>query len=45
MHWGTFQLADEGRDEPVTALAAARAAAGVQSGEFRVVAPGESVVI
>jgi L-ascorbate metabolism protein UlaG (beta-lactamase superfamily) len=45
MHWGTFQLTDEGRDEPLTALTAARAEAGMQAGEFRIVAPGESVVI
>ncbi len=45
MHWGTFQLTDEGRDEPVAALAAARDAQGVSSEAFRTVAPGESVTI
>ena len=45
MHWGTFQLTDEGRDEPVRALVAARAAAGLQEDEFRVLAPGQSLVI
>ncbi len=45
MHWGTFQLTDEGRDEPVEALAAARNAAGVRPEEFRILAPGESVVV
>jgi len=45
MHWGTFQLTDEGRDEPVAHLVEARRAAGVASEEFRVVAPGESIVI
>jgi L-ascorbate metabolism protein UlaG (beta-lactamase superfamily) len=45
MHWGTFQLTDEGRDEPVAALAAARDANGVPREAFRVVAPGECVTI
>lgn len=45
MHWGTFQLTDEGRDEPVEALAAARHAAGVTPEAFRALAPGESVVV
>ncbi len=43
MHWGTFQLTDEGRDEPVEALAAARDGAGLAADEFRIVAPGGSV--
>jgi L-ascorbate metabolism protein UlaG (beta-lactamase superfamily) len=43
MHWGTFQLTDEGRDEPPRALAAAQAAAGLDTGTFRVLAPGESL--
>lgn len=42
MHWGAWQLTDEGRDEPPRALAAARAAAGVSPEAFRVVAPGET---
>lgn len=45
MHWGTFQLTDEGRDEPVEALSAARAAAGVPATAFRVISPGESVIV
>jgi L-ascorbate metabolism protein UlaG (beta-lactamase superfamily) len=45
MHWGTFQLTDEGREDPPEALEAARAAAGLPAAEFRVVAPGESVVV
>jgi N-acyl-phosphatidylethanolamine-hydrolysing phospholipase D len=44
MHWGTFQLTDEGRDEPVRALAAARDAAGLSPEEFRVLQPGESMI-
>ena len=43
MHWGTFQLTDEGREDPVLALASARNAAGVAADEFRVLQPGESV--
>ena len=45
MHWGTFQLTDEGRDDPVEALAAAREAAGLAAEEFRIVVPGGSVEI
>lgn len=45
MHWGTFQLTDEGREEPVEMLAVARAATGVRVDEFHVVAPGESAVV
>ena len=45
MHWGTFQLTDEGRDEPSEALAVARAAAGLRTEEFRIVPPGGSVVL
>jgi L-ascorbate metabolism protein UlaG (beta-lactamase superfamily) len=44
MHWGTWPLSDEGRDDPPRALAAARAAAGVSPEEFRVLAPGETIV-
>ncbi len=44
MHWGTFQLTDEARDDPPKALAAARAAAGVEPGAFPILSPGESVV-
>jgi L-ascorbate metabolism protein UlaG (beta-lactamase superfamily) len=45
MHWGTFQLTDEGRDEPVAALAAARTAAGIPADRFRHLSPGESLVV
>jgi L-ascorbate metabolism protein UlaG (beta-lactamase superfamily) len=38
MHWGTFQLTDEGRDDPVRALEAARA----ETDDFVAIAPGES---
>jgi L-ascorbate metabolism protein UlaG (beta-lactamase superfamily) len=45
MHWGTFQLTDEGRDEPPQALAAALNAAGLSTAEFGVLAPGASQVV
>jgi L-ascorbate metabolism protein UlaG (beta-lactamase superfamily) len=38
MHWGTFHLTDEGREEPVRALEAARG----EGDHFAVLAPGES---
>jgi L-ascorbate metabolism protein UlaG (beta-lactamase superfamily) len=45
MHWGTFQLTDEGRDEPVLALRSACAQAGVGAGEFEALEPGASVTV
>jgi L-ascorbate metabolism protein UlaG (beta-lactamase superfamily) len=45
MHWGTFPLTDEGRLEPPAALADALVAAGLPPGSFRVLQPGESVVV
>jgi L-ascorbate metabolism protein UlaG (beta-lactamase superfamily) len=45
MHWGTFQLTDEAREDPVRALAAARAAAGLADNAFQAVEPGVSVVV
>jgi L-ascorbate metabolism protein UlaG (beta-lactamase superfamily) len=45
MHWGTFQLTDEGRDEPVRALQEAQHAAGMEPEEFSVLVPGESLVL
>jgi L-ascorbate metabolism protein UlaG (beta-lactamase superfamily) len=44
MHFGTFQLTDEGIDEPLRALDAARRAAGVSAGAFRVLDCGETLV-
>jgi len=41
MHWGTFQLTDEGREEPVRALEAARG----KSDDFVPLAPGESAAV
>jgi L-ascorbate metabolism protein UlaG (beta-lactamase superfamily) len=34
MHWGTFQLTDEAREEPVRALGVAREGAGVGADDF-----------
>jgi L-ascorbate metabolism protein UlaG (beta-lactamase superfamily) len=45
MHWGTFQLTDEGRDDPVVALTAARTAAGIAPEDFRILPPGGRVVV
>ena len=42
MHWGTFQLTDEGRDEPPKALVRVRAAQGVADDDFFVLAIGET---
>lgn len=44
MHWGTFQLTDEGRDEPVLALKAALAAQKLPAAHFTVLQPGETVM-
>ena len=44
MHWGTFQLTDEGRDDPVHELEKAREAAGIDANAFKVLQPGESVI-
>ncbi len=41
MHWGTFQLTDEGFDEPVRALEAARG----KSDDFAALLPGASVSV
>ena len=39
-HWGTFQLTDEGRDDPPARLAAALAARGIAAERFRTLEPG-----
>jgi L-ascorbate metabolism protein UlaG (beta-lactamase superfamily) len=44
MHFGTFQLTDEGIDEPIRALERAREKEGVSAEAFRVLDFGESVV-
>jgi L-ascorbate metabolism protein UlaG (beta-lactamase superfamily) len=45
MHFGCFQLTDEAIDAPVNELAIARAAHGLPPAAFRVLQPGETVVI
>jgi L-ascorbate metabolism protein UlaG (beta-lactamase superfamily) len=44
MHWGTFRLTDEGREEPVRALEQACQAQGVALDAFRTLSPGGSAV-
>jgi L-ascorbate metabolism protein UlaG (beta-lactamase superfamily) len=41
IHWGTFQLTDEGRDVPVAALAAALSRSGLGEKTFVAAQPGE----
>ena len=45
MHWGTFQLTDEGRDEPPRALQAALVDAHLTPNDFRVLEPGEHMLV
>jgi L-ascorbate metabolism protein UlaG (beta-lactamase superfamily) len=45
MHFGTFHLTDEGIDDPLRALEAARAVADVAPDAFRVLDFGETVVV
>ena len=45
MHFGTFQLTDEGIDEPLRALDQAKASHGVKAESFRTLEFGESVVV
>jgi L-ascorbate metabolism protein UlaG (beta-lactamase superfamily) len=45
MHWGCWQLSDEGREDPPRALAAALSAAGVSPAEFQTLTPGASVTV
>src|SRR5204862_4367854 len=40
MHWGTFRLSDEGREDPPRELAEATQAAGLTDPECGVVLPG-----
>jgi len=44
MHWGTFQLTDEGRDVPPQALLTALATAA-KPADFRILEPGGNVVV
>jgi L-ascorbate metabolism protein UlaG (beta-lactamase superfamily) len=41
VHWGTFQLTDEGRDAPPTALTAT----GISKSEFSVLDPGQTIYV
>jgi L-ascorbate metabolism protein UlaG (beta-lactamase superfamily) len=41
LHWGTFQLTDEPREEPKAILQAALAAAGIAPERFRALGPGD----
>lgn len=43
MHWGTFQLTDENRDDPPLALRAALQSAGVPPENFQIPEPGGCV--
>jgi L-ascorbate metabolism protein UlaG (beta-lactamase superfamily) len=45
MHWGTFQLTDEGRDDPPLALRAALVAAGLTTNDFQIPEPGGSIAV
>lgn len=45
MHFGTFQLTDEGIDEPVRALERARVAQGVAPASFRTLDFGETALL
>jgi L-ascorbate metabolism protein UlaG (beta-lactamase superfamily) len=45
MHFGTFKLTDEGLDDPVTQLVAAKRTAGVEPEAFRVPAFGETLIV
>lgn len=45
VHWGTFQLTDEGRDAPREALAVARQEAGVPPTDFTTLSPGETLCV
>lgn len=41
VHWGTFQLTDEGREAPPEALAAT----GIPDSEFSVLDPGQTIYV
>ncbi|GAB3541665.1 MBL fold metallo-hydrolase [Spirosoma fluminis] len=45
IHFGTFPLADDGEDEPVTDLANALTAAGIPYDRFKALKSGESLVM
>lgn len=45
VHWGTFQLTDEGREAPREELATARIAAGLDPDDFITLEPGHSLTV
>jgi hypothetical protein len=45
MHWGTFQLTDEGRDIPPLELKAALSAAAVPPESFQILEPGSNLIV
>ena len=45
MHWGTFQLTDEGIDVPVQALELAKATEAIAPEAFLAPVPGETVIV
>jgi L-ascorbate metabolism protein UlaG (beta-lactamase superfamily) len=45
MHWGTFRLTDEGREDPLRELERAKQAQGVAVDAFRALTPGASTII
>ncbi len=45
MHWGTFQLTDEGRDAPVEALHKGLRAKGIPLDCFRAIDPGQPITL
>jgi L-ascorbate metabolism protein UlaG (beta-lactamase superfamily) len=45
MHWGTFQLTDEGRDEPPRALRSVLAESHLTNQDFQIMEPGGSIVL
>jgi L-ascorbate metabolism protein UlaG (beta-lactamase superfamily) len=45
MHWGTFQLTDEGRDAPPHELRTALALSAVPSESFQILEPGGNLIV
>lgn len=45
MHWGTFQLTDEGRSAPLDALQRGLAMAGIAPESFRAIEPGRAITV
>lgn len=45
IHWGTFQLSEEGYATPAEMLAEEATAAGIEPGRFRTIAPGETWLV